>query len=314
MHIPERVTVTEVGPRDGLQSFPRPVSTDDKIRIIERLVEAGFASIEVTSFSRPDVVPHLADAEQVAARLPRCSRVDYRALVPNRRGAERAVAAGLDTLVALLTVTESYSRKNQNRTVAELVEGVIGILEYGADVGIHVDVVVGTAFFDPYEGDTPEERVEAVFERLVEAGAQRLAVATSVGMANPAQVHHLCRRLLDRWPQLKLAVHLHDTNGMALANALAAMDAGVQRFESAICGIGGGMAMPEGMTEVGNVASEDLVHMLAEMGVHTGVDPMAAVACARQVADILGIETSSRAARGGTKWDVLDGARRDRIR
>lgn len=304
MRIAKRVSITEVGPRDGLQSFERTLDTGEKVRLIDRLVEAGFQSIEVTSFTRPDVVPELADAEEVLRRLERHPEVDYRALVPNRRGAERAVAADVDTLVALLTVTESYSRKNQNRSVAELIEGTVGVLEFGRDAGVNVDVAVGMAFFDPYEGDTPEERVEWVFEQLIDAGAQHLYVATSVGMANPAHVNRLCRRLLARWPAIDLGIHLHNTNGMALANAVAAMDAGVGRFEGSICGIGGGIAMPHGMT-VGNVPTEDLVHLFNEMGVATGLDSDRVVEAAKDCGKLLGIEPAGYAARGGRKTDVL---------
>lgn len=304
MKIASEVTVTEVGPRDGLQSFPKDVSTDDKVAMIGRLVDAGFTSIEVTSFVRPEVIPQLADAEEVMARIDRRDGVDYRALVPNRRGAERAVAAGVNTMVALLTVTESYSRKNQNRGVEELIAVVADVLDYGRQVDVPVDVAVGMAFFDPYEGDTPPERVEWVVEQLVDAGMERMYVATSVGMANPAAVHELCRRLLTRWPELDLGIHLHNTNGMALANAVAAMDAGVRRFEGAICGIGGGIVMPHGMS-VGNVPSEDLVHLFSEMGVDTGLDLDRVVSCSREVAAILGIDPLSHAARGGRKADVL---------
>lgn len=304
MHTPSSVTITEVGPRDGLQSFPKEVSTDDKVAMINRLVDAGYRSLEVTSFVRPDVIPQMADAEEVMARIDRRDDVDHRALVPNRRGAERAVAAGVDTLVALLTVTESYSRKNQNRGVEELIAGTADILAYGREVGVPVDVAVGMAFFDPYEGDTPPERVEWVVEQLVDAGAEAMYVATSVGMGNPVAVHDLCSRLLARWPQVELGIHLHNTNGMALANAVAAMDAGVRRFEGAICGIGGGIVMPHGMS-VGNVPSEDLVHMFSEMGVETGLDVDGVVAASRDVAEILGIEPLSHAARGGRKVDVL---------
>lgn len=304
MHMATEVTVTEVGPRDGLQSFHRHVTTDDKVAMINRLLDAGVRSIEITSFVRPEVIPQMADAEEVMARIGHRDGVDHRALVPNRRGAERATAAGVDTLVALLTVSESYSKKNQNRGVQDLIDGVGAVLHYGREVSVPVDVAVGMAFFDPYEGDTAPERVEWVVQQLIDAGAERMYVATSVGMANPVAVHELCTRLLGRWPQLDLGIHLHNTNGMALANAVAAMDAGVRRFEGAICGIGGGIVMPHGLS-VGNVPTEDLAHMFSEMGVDTGLDVDALVSCSHDVASILGIEPLSHAARGGRKMDVL---------
>lgn len=309
MQYASEVLLTEVGPRDGLQSFGRWVSTDDKLRIIDVLVEAGFRSIEVTSFVRPDVVPHLADAEELMSRLRKRPAVDYRALVPNRRGAERAVAAGVDTLVALLTVSESYGRRNQNRSSAQLRDAVGEVLEVGQRTGTPVDVALAMSFFDPYEGEVPPERVEEAVDHLVHRGAESFYVATSVGMAHPRQVHDLCARLLQRWPDIDLGLHLHNTNGMALANALAAMDAGVRRLEGSICGIGGGIVMPEGLAPVGNVPTEDLVQMLDLMGVETGLDFDRVAAASRRVAEILGIEHASFVGRGGTRADVLRSGR-----
>lgn len=310
MHIPEQVSISEVGPRDGLQSFSRWVSTEDKLRMISLILDAGFRSIEVTSFVRADVVPHLADAEEVMARLDRRPDVDYRALVPNRRGAERAVAAGVGTLVALLTLSESYGRRNQNRSPAQLRQAVVEVLEVGKSAGIGVDVALAMSFFDPYEGEVPPEVVEDAVAHLYDHGARSFYVATSVGMAHPRQVHQLCARLLRRWPDLDLGLHLHNTNGMALANALAAMDAGVRRLEGSICGIGGGIVMPEGLASVGNVATEDLVQMLDLMDVDTGLDFDRVASAARDVAALLAIAHDSFVGRGGTRADVLAHGRR----
>lgn len=304
MHVPQQVSVTEVGPRDGLQSFHRWVSTEDKLRIVDLLVGAGFRSIEVTSFVRPDVVPHLADAEELMSQLARSPDVNYRALVPNRVGAERAVAAGVDTMVALLTVSESYGRRNQNRSVTELLQAVVDVLEVGKRTDTPVDVALAMSFFDPYDGETPTERVEEAVAFLHEHGANSFYVATSVGMAHPRQVHDLCASVLESMPGLDLGLHLHNTNGMALANALAAMDAGVRRLEASICGIGGGIVMPEGLAP-GNVATEDLVQMLDLMGIDTGLEFERVAGASRQVAEILAIEHTSFVGRGGTRAQVL---------
>lgn len=302
------VTVTEVGPRDGLQSFDRFVSTDDKVRLFQRLVDAQFRSIEVTSFAHPDAVPALRDAEELLRRIDAPPEVELRALVPNVRGIERAHAAGVRDVVALLTATETYSRKNQRRGVAELVQIAGEVVQYGAEHEIAVDVGIGTAFFDPYEGETDPARVEAIVAELHGVGARRFYVATSVGMANPRQVSALCRRLLGAFGDIELGIHLHNTNGMALANALAAMDAGVRRLESSICGIGGGIAMPHGVQNVGNLATEDLVNMLNDMGVETGLDSDAVVGAARDIAELLGIRPRSHALNGGRRADVLAAA------
>lgn len=305
MHTPSEVLVTEVGPRDGLQSFDRWVSTDDKLRMIGVLVDAGFRSIEVTSFVRPDVVPHLADADELMARLERSPAVNYRALVPNRLGAERAAAAGVDTMVALLTVSESYGRKNQNRSPAQMREAVTDVLDVGRQSDTPVDVALAMSFFDPYEGEVDPQQVEEAVAYLSDRGATSFYVATSVGMAHPRQVHDLCARLLARWPEMDLGLHLHNTNGMALANALAAMDAGVRRFEGSICGLGGGIVMPEGLAPVGNVPTEDLVQMLSLMGIDTGLEFGRVAEASRRIAGILATEHGSFVGRGGTRADVL---------
>ncbi|MDQ3767046.1 MAG: hydroxymethylglutaryl-CoA lyase [Actinomycetota bacterium] len=305
MRIAESVTITEVGPRDGLQSLGRIISTEDKVKMIELLLDGGIRSIEVTSFVRPEVIPELADAEQVMEAISRRPGVSYRALVPNKRGAERAASAGVDAIVGLITVSETYSRKNQNRSVQDLVRGVDEILHVGRASGRTVDIAVGMAFFCPYEGPIAESQVENLFSQLIDLGGERFYVATSVGMADPSHVHRLCTRLLKRWPQIDLGIHLHNTNGMALANALAAMDAGVRTFEGSICGIGGGIVMPHGLS-VGNVATEDLVQMFHEMGVRTEIEIDRIVQTSKEIATLLGVEPSSFAARGGTKADVLE--------
>lgn len=304
MKLAERVTLTEVGPRDGLQSLGRTIPTEDKIKMIEILVDAGITSIEATSFVRPEVIPELADAEAVMSGIARGPGVQYRALVPNKRGAQRAAAAGVDVMVALITVSETYSRKNQNRGVDDLVRSVAEILEESRASGVPADIAVGMAFFCPYEGPIPEQQVEDLLARLIDLGGERFYVATSVGMADPAHVNRLCARLLNSWPNLKLGIHLHNTNGMALANAVAAMDAGVTTFEGSICGIGGGIVMPHGMA-VGNVATEDLAHMFGEMGVRTDIDVERISAAALEVASLLGIEPLSYVTRGGNKKAVL---------
>lgn len=302
---PTDVTVTEVVLRDGLQSFGRFVATEDKLRILDRLVAAGFRSIEVTSFAHPDAVPHLRDAEDLLARLDVPHDVELRALVPNLRGIQRADGAGVRHVVALLTATESYSRRNQRRSVGELVEIAGDVVQYGTEHEIDVDVGIGTAFFDPYEGLTDPTHVESIVATLYARGARRFYVATTAGMADPRQVWTLCRRLLETHSDVELGIHLHDTNGMALANALAAMDAGVRRLESSICGIGGGVAMPHGSQNVGNLATEDLVNMLDAIGIKTGLDADEIVGAARGVAKLLGIEPASRSLNGGRRQDVL---------
>lgn len=301
MRLETKVQVTDVAARDGLQSLGRAVPTEKKVQLITALVDAGLRSIEATSFMRPDVVPELADAEALMARVPRDRGVSYRALVPNVRGARRAVEADVDVLVALMTATDSYSLKNQGRPTEQLVDQVIEVLAYGKEHGVPVDVAVGMAFFDPYEGDTPPKRVVDILRRLTEGGAQSVYLATSSGMANPRQVHQLCSAVRDTWPDLQVALHLHQTNGMGIANALAGLLAGVTRFEGSICGIGGGIRMPDGMPGFGNIATEDLVHLFTELGVDCELDLMRVLGAAREVEQLLEVQSTSPATRGAHK-------------
>jgi hydroxymethylglutaryl-CoA lyase len=310
LRYPESVEVIEVGPRDGLQSLPRVVSTNDKLRMIELLADAGFRTIEVTALVRPDVVPQLADADKLLKRLPRRDGLAYRALIANRRGAERAVETGLDQVLGLVCCSETYSRRNQGMSVDRSLEEIRAAHDICTTRDIGFTAGIALAFFCPYEGETPLHRPLAIVDQLVANGIDRLYVAASMGMADPAHVHRLCSAILDRHPRLSLGLHLHDTNGMALANALAAMDAGVRWFEGSICGIGGGIAMPASMLDIGNVASEDLVSMLEAMGIHTGVDVGALRDVGWEIAELLDVEPRGRFLRAGTKDDLLarDGA------
>lgn len=301
-----RIRLTDVSPRDGLQSFPRMVSTGDKLKLVNSLIRAGFQSIEVTSFARPDVVPQLADAESLVKLLPRDNGVEYRALVPNVKGANRAIDSGIDTIVALTTASDTYTEKNQNATAKVVLSRAADVVRICRDEGIPCDVGIGMAFFDPYDGATPPSRVLHSIEVLIDAGAQAITLATSVGVADPWQVKQLCQLVKTDWPELDLGLHLHNTNGLALACAYAAAEVGVDRFEGAIAGIGGGIAMPHGMGAVGNVPMEDLVNLFNAIGCHVGLDTRRVVECAKEVTDLLGISPSSFAARGGTREAVLD--------
>jgi hydroxymethylglutaryl-CoA lyase len=310
VRLPERVTIVEVGPRDGLQSLAEPYPLEVKLEMIELLAESGLQKIEVTAFVRPDVIPQLADADEVLRRVRRINGCVYRALVPNRRGAERAAAARVDEMLGLITASDTYNRKNSNMTVEENLEAIGEIATVARQATTHLVVAIGIAMFCPYEGEVPEERVLALIDRMRRDGVEEFYVATSVGLDGPRKVNRLCSMILDRWPELTLGIHLHNTNGMALANALAAADAGVSVFEGSICGIGGGIRMPYGMPHYGNVATEDLVHMFSEMGVDTGVDLQRLLATGRRIKELLALETTfSHALQGGTKADVLERGR-----
>jgi len=307
VHLPERVSVVEVGPRDGLQSLPETHPVEVRAAMVEALMDAGLRRIEVTSFVRSDVVPQLADAEGLLERVQPRPGCTFRALVANVRGARRAADTPVAELLGLTTASATYTRKNQNMSQEENLAEIERIAGVAADTGKHLVVAVGLALFCPYEGEIPRERVMGMVERIVGIGVDEITVSTSAGLDGPGQVGALCGAILDRWPDLTLGVHLHDTNGMALACALAALDAGATVFDASICGLGGGLRMPAGMPPNGNVATEDLVTMLNELGLDTGVTDEAILEAGRRVEALIGSERARGYARtGATRRQALE--------
>jgi hydroxymethylglutaryl-CoA lyase len=304
LHLPKRITVAEVGPRDGLQSFPRWIDTDTKVAMIDRLSDLGLPVIEVSSFAHPKVVPHLRDAEEVFARIRRRPGTVYRALVPNARGAQRGVQARVDEMLGLITISATYTRKNQNMTTDQAIAQNLESFRIAQAAGIPFVMALGMAFWCAYEGSIPEQDVIAVVRRLHEGGIRRFYLAGSLGMEDPAHVNRLFSRLREHFPDTAFGFHIHNLSGMATANILAALDAGVQWLEGAICGIGGGIAMPTKLGSVGNFPTEDLVAMLAEMGIETGIDPERTVAVSQEIASLLGIDPQSHRANGATRKSV----------
>lgn len=305
LSVPDEVSVVEMLPRDGFQRLDEFVPTDRKVELVDRLSATRLDEIEVTSFTHPDAVPTLRDADAVAAGIERHDDVTYRALVPNTVGMERAVDAEMDKVNALVTVSESYSRKNQNMTVEENLAEVESIVEIAAEVGIEVEAGIGTSFYCPYEGRIPMERTLAVVERVVEAGVDEVTLATTMGLADPTQIAAMFTTVFERWPDLDCGLHLHDTNGMSLANTLVAMQYGVDRFDTSVCGLGGGVVLPEGMVGVGNTPTEDLLHMLTRMDVDVAADFEDVAEAAEIVAEQLDLGATSHVLMGGTVEEVL---------
>jgi hydroxymethylglutaryl-CoA lyase len=303
--LPRKILVAEVGPRDGLQSLPRWIETGDKVRMIDRLTDLGLPIIEVSSFAHPKVVPNLRDAEEVFARIRRKPGVVYRGLVPNARGAHRAVEAKVGEMLGLITVSATYTRKNQNMSMDEAIEQNLLAFRIAETNGIPFVMALGMAFWCAYEGPIPEERAIDVVRRLHAGGIRRFYLAGSLGMEDPAHVNRLFLRLRAEFPGDAFGFHVHNLAGMATANIVAALDAGVDWVEGAICGIGGGTSMPDNLGSVGNFPMEDLVTMLSEMGVETGVDPAEAVAASREIAALLGIEPRSHRANGATRAAIM---------
>jgi hydroxymethylglutaryl-CoA lyase len=305
LSLPQSIRIAEVGPRDGLQSFHRWVDTDTKIAMVDRLSELSPAVIEVSSFSHPQVVPHLRDAEEVFERIRRVPSVTYRALVPNARGAQRAAASKVDEMLGLITISATYTRKNQNMTIDETIVQNLESFRIADTTGTPFVMALGMAFWCAYEGAIPEERVIEITKRLHDGGIRSFYLAGSLGMEDPVHVNRLFLRLRARFPKAAFGFHIHNLSGMGTANILAALDAGVEWLEGAICGIGGGIAMPTTVGSVGNFPTEDLVSMLSEMGIDAGIDPEKTIEASHEIAMLLGIEPRSH--RGG-------GATRDAIR
>ncbi len=289
--LPKRVTITEVGPRDGLQNEDRYVETPQKVELIARLADAGFSRIEAGSFVSPKAIPQMRDAADVFASMPRREGVTYIALVPNVVGARNAIAARADELATVVSASETHNQRNINRSVEESLREIEGVAALASDVGIPWAGYVSTAFGCPYEGDVPEEQVVQLCRRLRNLGAAVVALGDTIGSGNPRQVTSLVRAVQDALPDTPLRLHAHDTRGTGLANVFAALQEGVDSFDASVGGMGG---CPYAPGAAGNVATEDVIYMMEEMGIATGVDLSALVKVACWTEGIIGRQLPGR--------------------
>jgi hydroxymethylglutaryl-CoA lyase len=298
--LPGSVRIREVGPRDGFQNEPETIATADKIELIDALSRTGLARIEVTSFVRPDVIAQLSDAREVLAGIDVPEGVSVSVLIPNERGLENALARrdaiaaasgdgareAFQQINVFLSASETHNRNNVNRSIGESLAGLEAVLGRARAARLRCEGVISTSFGCPYEGHVAPARVLEIATRLRDAGAQEIGFGDTTGMANPAQVREFFIAARDALgPEVELTAHFHNTRGQGLANVLAALEAGIDSFESSF-GELGGCPVPAGAT--GNIATEDLVSMLHEMGIETGVDLPALIECARHVQEILG--------------------------
>jgi hydroxymethylglutaryl-CoA lyase len=292
------VLIREVGPRDGFQNEPEIIPTADKVRLVEMLARTGVPRLEVTSFVRPDVIPQLADGPDVlrAADIP--DDVSVTVLIPNERGLENALELRekFDEVNLFLSASESHNRANVNRSVEESLSGLERVVSRAREEGLRCEGVISVSFGCPYEGEVPPERVFEIASRLAAAGCSEVAFGDTTGMANPLQVRSFFTDAFDRLPDVELTAHFHNTRGQGLANVLAALDAGVRSFESSF-GELGGCPVPKGAT--GNIATEDLVSMLHEMGHTTGIDLEKLLVASRAVRDVLGRPLTSHVLTAG---------------
>ena len=295
--LPARISVREVGPRDGLQNED-PVPATAKIALIEQLATTGVSRIEAVSFVRAEAIPQMADADEVWAAVTKDPAIRYSALAPNLRGARRALDAGFAEVEAVVSASDTHNRKNVNRSTAQSLDEIAVMIDEAHQRGATLQVVVATAWGCPYEGDVPVERVLAVAGRAVADGADAISFGDTTGMATPSRVRDLVGSFRSRHPDVPLNLHFHNTRGTGLANVLAALELGVDDFDASVGGLGG---CPYAPGASGNIATEELVYMVEDMGVGTGVDLAAMIEAAAAAERIVGRELPSQVLRAGPR-------------
>lgn len=287
---PKSVIICEVGPRDGLQNERVPLEIGQKVELIERVVEAGARIIEIGSFVHPKAVPQMADTDEVARRIRRVSGVEYRALVMNLHGLERAEAVDIRKAKLTVSASSAHSRANLNKTPEEVVRGFAACAEFAAQCGIELSGAISTAFGYPVEGRIPLEQVLSLISRFRDIGVKELSLSDTTGMANPQQVYEYSLQVQEQFPDMTWVLHFHNTRGMGLANVVAGMLAGIERFDASLAGLGG---CPFAPGASGNIATEDVVHMCQEMSVGTGYNLDSLLNVAKVVRQAVGHETDS---------------------
>ena len=288
--LPSKVIICEVSPRDGFQAEHDWIPTETKVDIIRKLATTGIKSMEISSFVHPLAIPQLKDAEQVVAQTQDITDIKFRALVPNVRGAQRAIDVGIKKLKLMLSATDSHSLSNANATVEEAQNSLEPIIELAMKNNVKVGGSISVAFGCPYGGIVPIEKLLPIMERYKKMGITEVSLADTTGMANPSQVYNYIGVLKVLFPNITFSLHLHDTRGMAFANAVAALQQGVVNFDSSIAGLGG---CPYAPGATGNIASEDLVHAFEEMGIDTGIDLDHMIDVSKHVIRLLGKTTKN---------------------
>ena len=299
--LPDRISLREVGPRDGLQNED-PVPTGAKAELINTLSGTGVQRIEAVSFVHPKAIPQMADADEVWRQVTRAPGVRYSALVPNSRGATRALGAGFTELEAVVSASDTHNRKNVNRSTAESLDDITVLIDQAHQAGATCQVIVSTAWGCPYEGDVPVQRVVGVASRAVGDGADSVSFGDTTGMATPGRVRALVGEFRSRHPGTALNLHFHNTRGTGLANVLTALELGVADFDASVGGLGG---CPYAPGATGNIATEELVHMVEDMGVATGVDLEAMIDAAAEAERIIGRTLPSQVLRAGPRTRTI---------
>jgi hydroxymethylglutaryl-CoA lyase len=300
-NVPSRVYVNEVSVRDGLQSEPEFLPTAQKIELVNRLSRVGLAKIEVTSFVSPRAIPNLRDAAEVVQGIERKPGVVYVALVPNEKGAQRALEAGVDEINLVMSIGEKHNLANMRMTCAQSLEQFRRVMDITRGSDMRVNGTIATAFGCPFEGDQSVERVLWAAEEYIGMGIHSLTLADTTGMAHPAQVNEVSAAVLEAHPKVPLTLHFHNTRGMGLANVIAALEAGVVSFDASLGGIGG---CPYAPGATGNICTEDLVHMLESSGIDTGIDLDELLAIARDLPQMLKHDVPGQILKAGQRTDL----------
>lgn len=295
-----RIYFNDVVTRDGFQIESNFIPTEDKIRLVDELSQCGFAKIEVTSFTSPKAIPMLRDAEEVMGKIKRVPSVEYTVLVPNLRGAERALESRADEFNLVMSTSETHNLANLRMGREKSFSGLAEVIQY-VDGKVPINVSLSTAFGCPMEGDVPEETVEGYVQRFADLGVRGITICDTTGMANPAQVSKMAESLQKRFTNLQLTFHFHNTRGMGLANLLAAVQSGITRFDGSLGGLGG---CPYAPGASGNISSEDAIHMLDEMGYDTGINIPRLLQLARELPMIVGHDVPGQIAKAGRSCDL----------
>lgn len=298
---PAKVTICEVGLRDGLQNEKKMLSLEEKLQLLNATVESGVKVIEIGSFVHPKAVPQMADTDKLVQLMKKVEGVQYRGLVANLKGVERAYAAGLNKVKLTVSASEAHCINNFNKTPIEMIEGFASCMEFIAKNNMEVSGAISTSFGCPFQGKVPVEQVENAVRGFLKLGITELSLSDTTGMANPRQVYELGSHMINAFPQVQWVMHFHNTRDMALANIVAGLQAGITTYDGAFAGLGG---CPFAPGASGNIATEDIIHMLHEMGVDTGIDLLKAMATARMAQQMVGHETGSAVLKAGRCEDL----------
>ena len=299
----EKITLCEVGLRDGLQNEKTMLSTENKLELLRGLVDAGFPVIEVGSFMHPKAVSQMADTDELFRAIGQVPGVELRALIPNLRGVQRAVDCGCKKIKLNVSASRQHNLKNLNRTPEESVAGFATCVEAASAAGIEISGSISMPFASPWEGVTPVEDVDAIIRAYLDVGIREISLSDTSGMASPAQVYSLCTHVREQYPEATWWLHFHNTRGLAMANICAAMQAGMDKFDSSFGGLGGCPFVPDA---AGNISTEDVLHMCEADGIETGIDIVKVMELSRKLRELLGRDLDSYVLRAGRNIDLIE--------